>query len=271
LKVAAKKTVKKKKKTTKKAASKTVKKVSAKVTKKTAKKAVKKTAAKKATKKAAKKTAASKATKKAVTKTVKKAVKKTSPKAATKKVKKTANKAVTKTVKKVKKTAKKAVKKVAPKKAVKKAKKKKIKTPLTRPQLKAFRKTLLEKRRSLVGDMSGMEAGALGRGRNGGGELSTMPDHPANIASDNYEQEFMLGLLESERELLGEIDDALQRIADKIYGVCLGTAKPIGMPRLRARPWSKYCIDYARLIEQGKVAPGEGILEAGAAPGPDED
>ena len=124
------------------------------------------------------------------------------------------------------------------------------------------------KRRSLVGDMNGIEAGALGTGS---GELSTMPDHPANIASDNYEQEFMLGLLESERVLLDQIDNALQRIADKIYGVCLGTAKPIGLPRLKARPWSKYCIDYARLVEQGKVAPGEGILEAGSAPGQDED
>ena len=105
--------------------------------------------------------------------------------------------------------------------------------------------------------MNGMEAEALG---GGSGDLSKMPDHPANIASENYEQEFMLGLLESERVLLDQIDGALQRIEDKIYGVCLGTAKPIGLPRLKARPWSKYCIDYARLVEQGKVGTRRNII-----------
>lgn len=214
-------------------------------------------------------------------KTKKKTAKKASKKAAAKTTKKVAAKAVkkasTKTTKKTtKKTVKKALPKAAAKKAkktVKKARKKKIKSPLTKPQLKQFRKMLLEKRRSLVGDMNGMEAGALGRGRDGtgSGELSTIPDHPANIASDNYEQEFMLGLLESERVLLDQIDEALQRIADKMYGICLGTAEPIGLARLKARPWSKYCIDYARQIEQGKIGPGEGVLEAGAGPAQDED
>ncbi len=217
------------------------------------------------TKKKTAKKASPKKAKKATAKVTKKAVKKAAPK----KAKKVAAKKVTKAAKKVaKKTAKKVVKKAAPKKAVKKVKKKKIKTPLTKPQLKQFRKMLLEKRRSLVGDMNGMEAEALG---GGSGDLSKMPDHPANIASENYEQEFMLGLLESERVLLDQIDGALQRIEDKIYGVCLGTAKPIGLPRLKARPWSKYCIDYARLVEQGKAAPGEGILEAGSVPDQDED
>ncbi len=209
------------------------------------------------TKKKTAKKASPKKAKKATAKVTKKAVKKAAPK----KAKKVAAKKVTKAAKKV-------AKKAAPKKAVKKAKKKKIKTPLTKPQLKQFRKMLLEKRRSLVGDMNGMEAEALG---GGSGDLSKMPDHPANIASENYEQEFMLGLLESERVLLDQIDGALQRIEDKIYGVCLGTAKPIGLPRLKARPWSKYCIDYARLVEQGKAAPGEGILEAGLVSDQDED
>ena len=117
---------------------------------------------------------------------------------------------------------------------------------------------LLEKRRDLLGDMSGIAAGAF-RGGNGGGDLSSMPTHPADIGSDNYEQEFSLGLLESERALLEEIDDALARIANRTYGMCVGTGKPIGIPRLNARPWSKYGIEYARMVEQGFVRPGEPI------------
>ena len=81
-----------------------------------------------------------------------------------------------------------------------------------------------------------------------------MPTHPADIGTDNYEQEFTLGLLESERSLLLEIEEALERIDKGIFGICLGTGQPIRLARLRARPWAKYSIEYARQIEQGLVS-----------------
>ena len=138
------------------------------------------------------------------------------------------------------------------------AKKGKIKSPLSKAELKEFRTTLLDKRRDLVGDLSGIEAGALRRSRQEGtGDLSNLPTHPADIGTDNYEQEFSLGLLESERVLLEEIDQALERIENDTYGVCLGTGQPIGKARLKARPWAKYCIEYARMIEKGLVRPDE--------------
>jgi len=133
------------------------------------------------------------------------------------------------------------------------------KSVLTKKELAEFREMLLARRRDLVGDMSGIQAGAL-RGRQGGsGELSNMPTHLADIGSDNYEQEFTMGLLESERVLLQEIDEALQRIEDGTYGICQGTGKPISKARLRARPWAKYCIEYARMLEKGLVRPGEPV------------
>ena len=73
-----------------------------------------------------------------------------------------------------------------------------------------------------------------------------MPIHMADIGTDNYEQEFTLGLVESERKLLREIDAAIVRIRDGIYGVCLERGIPIGRPRLDAKPWAKYCIEEAR-------------------------
>jgi RNA polymerase-binding protein DksA len=134
----------------------------------------------------------------------------------------------------------------------------KPKSPLTKAQLKEFRGMLLEKRRELIGDMTGIEADALGKFRDSDtSEALSMPTHPADVGSDNYEQEFTLGLLESERILLSEINEALERIDDGTFGICLGTGEPIGEPRLRARPWSKYCIDYQRKIEQGLVHPDE--------------
>lgn len=141
------------------------------------------------------------------------------------------------------------------------ARSRKPKSPLTKKQLREFRELLLEKRRSLIGDMTGMEAGSLGRNQQeSSGDLSNLPTHPADIGSDNYEQEFTLGLLESERIMLNEINEALGRIEDGTYGICLGTGEPIGLPRLKARPWCKYSIDYQRKIEMGLVRPGQDDL-----------
>lgn len=190
----------------------------------------------------------SKANKPAAKKSVKKVAKKTPKKMALKKtVKKTVKKAPAE-VKAVKKAATKSAQ------AVSKPKSGSFKTPLSKAELKEFRQMLLDKRRSLVGDLNGMEAEALRRANeNGGGDLSSLPTHLADLGSDNYEQEFTLGLLESERIMLNEIDEALERIDLGTFGICLGTGEPINKPRLRARPWAKYCIEYARKLEKGVV------------------
>ena len=138
------------------------------------------------------------------------------------------------------------------------------KSPLSRAELNQFRAMLMDKRRSLIGDMNNMQEEALRTNRQeGSGDLSLMPDHPANIATDNFEQEFTLGLLESERTLLKEINEALERIAGGTFGVCLGTGQPIGKPRLMARPWARYCIEYARMLEKG-------LVRAPDAPAPED-
>ena len=58
-----------------------------------------------------------------------------------------------------------------------------------------------------------------------------------------------------------QIDEALLRIQRRTYGVCLGTLKPISKARLRARPWAKYGIEYARMVEEGLIQPGEPPVE----------
>ncbi len=80
-----------------------------------------------------------------------------------------------------------------------------------------------------------------------------MPIHMADIGSDNWEQDFTLGLVASEQLVVREIDDALRRIKDRTYGVCMATHKPITLARLRAKPWAKYCIEYARALEEGRA------------------
>ena len=119
---------------------------------------------------------------------------------------------------------------------------------LTMRELEHFRDLLLDKRRELVGDMSQMEREALRS--SGGTNLSTLPLHMADMGTDNYEQEFTLGLVEKDRGLLREINSALAKIQNGTYGICEGTGKPIGKPRLEAQPWTRYSIEYARQMER---------------------
>ena len=123
---------------------------------------------------------------------------------------------------------------------------------LSKSELAYFQKILLLKRREIFGDVHNMEGDALKKSRiDASGDLSSMPIHMADIGTDNYEQEFALGLVDSEVKLLKAVDAALIRINKGRYGKCLGTGKPIGKARLEAKPWAKYCVEYAEKLEQG--------------------
>jgi RNA polymerase-binding protein DksA len=141
------------------------------------------------------------------------------------------------------------------------------KTHLKAKQLQAYREMLLEKRRTLVGDLSGMANETFNT--NGGSNLSSMPTHMADVGTDNFEHEFNLGLLESEQVMLKEINEALARIEDKTYGICQGTGKPIPAARLQAKPWAKYTVEFARMLEKGVVRPPDN--DAGFDDEDDED
>lgn len=117
--------------------------------------------------------------------------------------------------------------------------------------LEFFRDLLLAKRREIVGDMHSMEAEALRS--TSGSNLSNLPMHMADMGTDNYEQEFTLGLVEKDRQLLREINLALKKIVDGTYGICEGTGKPITRARLEAKPWARYSIEYTIKLEKGML------------------
>ncbi|MCF7955838.1 MAG: TraR/DksA family transcriptional regulator, partial [Phycisphaerae bacterium] len=117
-----------------------------------------------------------------------------------------------------------------------------------------------------------MEKEALNKSRlEAGGDLSSMPIHMADMGTDNFEQEFSLGLLDGERKLLQEINLALHRINDGVYGLCEGTGKEIPKARLEAVPWAKYCIEYATMVEKGQVIEGEKVYDDDVDDDYDED
>jgi DnaK suppressor protein len=143
-----------------------------------------------------------------------------------------------------------AAKKTQAPEPAKETRKEKAVSTLTKSDLQYFRNLLLEKRREILGDVGSMESEAF----KGGSNLSNMPIHMADVGTDNFEQEFTLGLIESERQILREIQEALVRVDNGSFGICQGTNKVIPRVRLEAVPWAKYTIEYSRLLESGKLS-----------------
>ncbi|HUX16567.1 MAG TPA: TraR/DksA family transcriptional regulator, partial [Phycisphaerae bacterium] len=101
---------------------------------------------------------------------------------------------------------------------------------------------------------SSLERAALQQNRqDAAGDLSKMPLDMADIGSDNYEQEFTMGLIETEQFTLREIDEALERIESRQYGKCLVCGRPIAKARLKAKPHAKLCIECRRQEEKGAL------------------
>jgi len=125
---------------------------------------------------------------------------------------------------------------------------------LTPAEIKNFEAMLLAKRNEILGNVITMESEALRRDRS---DLSNMPVNMAELGTDNYEIENILGLMDSERKILVEIEDALIRIQDGIYGICEVGNEQIPKERLIAIPWARYCVACARLMEKGIVTKKE--------------
>ena len=68
------------------------------------------------------------------------------------------------------------------------------------------------------------------------GELTHYDQHPADTASDTFEREKDIAILEGLESELAEIEAALQRLDDGTYGVDEITGEPIEAERLSAYP-----------------------------------
>jgi len=117
---------------------------------------------------------------------------------------------------------------------------------MKKSEMRPYKELLLGLRARLRGDVTTMAEAALSKTRSeASGDLSSMPIHMADVGSDNYEQEFTLNLLQNEEETLDQIEAALERIEDGIYGSCIECDGRITKPRLNAIPFTPFCIKCA--------------------------
>jgi RNA polymerase-binding transcription factor DksA len=123
---------------------------------------------------------------------------------------------------------------------------------LKNDELDTFRQTLGSLRARLRGDLDQMTDEALRRNlANGSGNLSNVPLHMADVGTENYDQEFTLGLIENEQGTLELVNEALARLDSGTFGLCVECHDPIPKPRLQAIPYTRHCIRCARQVENG--------------------
>jgi len=81
-----------------------------------------------------------------------------------------------------------------------------------------------------------------------GGELGGVG---ADTASTTFDRELDEGLEEGAQQTLVQIDRAIARLDEGVYGTCERCGKAIAEERLDARPWATLCIDDQRLADRG--------------------
>ncbi len=120
---------------------------------------------------------------------------------------------------------------------------------MKKSESKVYKNQLLGLRSRLRGDVNAMADAALRKPRSeASGDLSSMPIHMADVGTDAFEQEFTLSLMEHEGGALEQIEAALVRIEDGLYGVCVECEGKIPKTRLEVLPHTPYCVKCAEKL-----------------------
>jgi DnaK suppressor protein len=101
--------------------------------------------------------------------------------------------------------------------------------------LKQAADTLQETKKQLLREMQGRVKGETEGVKDEGRDTY-------DLASDERDREINFILNDREREKLHAIDEALQRIKDKTYGICESCEGEIQLGRLKVLPFTRLCV-----------------------------
>ena len=74
-------------------------------------------------------------------------------------------------------------------------------------------------------------------------ELSSYDQHQADVATETFEREKDLSILDNIDGELADVEHALQRIDAGTYGTCEACGKTIDDARLEALPAARFCLE----------------------------
>jgi RNA polymerase-binding transcription factor DksA len=113
-----------------------------------------------------------------------------------------------------------------------------VKEEWARVLLEGERERALSRLRALNAEFEGIVAASL--------DANSDDEHDPEGATIAFERERTSALRAQAEGHLGEVDQALARVATGCYGLCRSCRRPIGTERLRALPVTEVCIACAR-------------------------
>ncbi|MGH9431709.1 MAG: TraR/DksA family transcriptional regulator [Terriglobia bacterium] len=107
-----------------------------------------------------------------------------------------------------------------------------------------YRKKLLEKQEELMrlvskSDLDGRQADEEGT------------QDVADKAANSYTKEFLFHQSNDHRQILALVNEALTRIKEGSYGVCVECRQEVQTKRLEAVPWARHCLECQAKQDQG--------------------
>ena len=118
---------------------------------------------------------------------------------------------------------------------------------LKKRDINRFKKLLEEKR----GELLARYSNAKQEGRQA---VSDGGEDYVDDAVTAYTREFILSLSDLDRRTLALVEEALQRIRDGEYGICLMSGDDIPIKRLEAVPWARYTARCQEMVEREEMA-----------------
>ncbi|MEI6148043.1 MAG: TraR/DksA family transcriptional regulator [bacterium] len=141
----------------------------------------------------------------------------------------------------VKATVRKAAPAPAPRPSV--AVKPKGKSPFDAKSLSRIQDMLIKMRDRLTGQITTISDDSLKYKDDGSSEDRT----------DDFDREFALNLVSSEHDAIFEIDLALRRIGEGVYGLCDACGCAVEKARLHALPFARMCVKCQSETEKGRT------------------
>lgn len=118
------------------------------------------------------------------------------------------------------------------------------KTYLNDKDLKFFTELIIEQKNEILENARRLRESLIDE--NTGdyvGDNSTFSMHMAEQGSDEMEREKAYMFIQRDEKHLFYLENALERIAKKTYGLCISCGKPISKARLEAVPITSHCIN----------------------------
>lgn len=121
---------------------------------------------------------------------------------------------------------------------------------MEKEKLDTYKNKLLKEKEALLKEIKDVEDNGLSHGQDdSSGELSYV-DSDADRGTDTFERERDLSLDMNVRDILSQVNNALNRVDNGTYGTCIVCGRDIEEGRLEALPYTDLCIRDRMNLEQ---------------------